>query len=345
MNLSRFSLNEEEIFKLRIQDLPLHLESSDVYPWIQEVFQELAEKGLNLRPRIYFGDEWFSPEGQNAVAVPFFLAHKKLRQLEKKMMLECEGDSEESFKRLFRHELGHAFDHAFGVSRRKSWQKIFGSNKKPYAPESYRPRPYSKNFVRNISETYAQAHPDEDFAETFACWLDPESDWKNKYKNWGALKKLVFVDKLCSEFKGRLAPPAKGRMLCDARYLRSNLARYYQRKRKTFEDDYPDFYDKDLTRIFAQIPAKSFIPNIGTPLVMASSFMRKQRREILKTLSLWTRERKITISQIYDKLIDRAEDLELVLSKDFYQTSIEMTAFLSTLVSHYRFTGHFKRQA
>ncbi|MGA0163725.1 MAG: putative zinc-binding metallopeptidase [Bdellovibrionota bacterium] len=345
MELKHVNLNENEILKLRIKDLPLHLEASDVYPWVQEVLHELEAKSLNFRPRIYFGDEWFSPEGQNAIAVPFFLAHKKLRQLEKKMMLECEGDTEESFKRLFRHELGHAFDHAFGVSRRKSWQKIFGSNKKPYTPESYRPRPYSKNFVRNISETYAQAHPDEDFAETFACWLDPQSDWRNKYKSWGALKKLVFVDKLCGEFKNRVAPPAKGKMLCDARYLQSNLERYYQRKRKAFEDDYPDFYDKDLVQIFAQIPSKSFIPTTGTALIKASSFMRKQRRDILKTISLWTKERKITISKIYDKLIDRANELDLVLSKDIHQTSIELTAFLSTLVSHYRFTGHFKRQA
>lgn len=337
-------LSDQELMKVRIKDLGLQLDKSCIYPWICEVLNELKTKDLVFHPRIYFGDEWFSPEGVPAVAVPFFLAHPRLQQIEKKIMLDCEGDSKAYFKRLFRHELGHAFDHAFQVSKRKSWQKIFGSNKKPYTPESYRPRPYSKNFVHNISDTYAQAHPDEDFAETFAVWLDPDSHWREKYRHWGAYKKLLYVDKICQEFKGKTIELPRGRLLSDARYLTSTLERYYNRKKKAFEDDYPDFYDQDLLRIFARMPKKADLKWSGIPLQSAAKFMRKQRKQLLSTLSLWTKERKITVSQILSKLIDRAEELDLILDKDPAQSSIELTAFLTTLVSHYRFTGHFKRQ-
>src|SRR5690606_15239489 len=103
-------LSDGELMKVRIKDLGLRLETSVVYPWIKEVLKEVSAKGLLFQPRIYFGDEWFSPDGVAAVAVPFFLATPRLQQIEKKMMLDCEGDSKSYFKKLFRHELGHAFD-------------------------------------------------------------------------------------------------------------------------------------------------------------------------------------------------------------------------------------------
>ena len=54
-------------------------------------------------------------------------------------------------------------------ARRKDWQRIFGSPEADYEPETYTPRPHSHGFVRHLPNWYAQAHPDEDFAETFAA--------------------------------------------------------------------------------------------------------------------------------------------------------------------------------
>ena len=82
-----------------------------------------------------------------------------------------------------RHECGHAIDHAYRFSSREDWRAIFGSPEAEYAPETYQPRPYSKGFVRHLPNWYAQAHPDEDFAETFAVWLSmkPE-EWREQYR-------------------------------------------------------------------------------------------------------------------------------------------------------------------
>jgi len=331
------NLNDTELLKVRIKDLRLSLEESDIFPLVQQVLQELREKGLKFQPRIYIGDEWFSPEGSPAVAVPFFLIHPRLRQLERKMMYECEGEKKVEFLKLFRHELGHAFDHAFRISRRVNWQRTFGSNKKPYTPESYRARPYSKNFVHNISDEYAQSHPDEDFAETFAVWLNPDSNWQVKYKGWGASKKLLYVDSLGKEFIGKFVPMPRGRMLSDAKYLSSTLERYYQKKKKQFEDDYPDFYDADLLRIFQKAG------DATDRTEQAAVFMRHYRKNLVNTLALWTKERKIIINQLLSDLIDRSRELKLVLAKDREQSAMELATFLATLVANYRLTGRFKR--
>lgn len=331
------TLNDEALLKWRIKDLKLDPASCMVSPLIQEVLQELRDRGLLFKPRIYFGDEWFSPAGVSAVAVPFFLAHPRLRLLEKRLMLECEGEDTVDFKKLFRHELGHAFDHTFHVSKRKTWQKLFGSPTEHYDPDAYRPRPYSRNFVHNIPQWYAQAHPDEDFAETFAVWLDPASQWQERYKDWGAFKKLEFVEKLCAEFRGVDRPEPRGRMMSDARYLQKTLHRYYEAKRKTFAEDYPDFYDRDLLEIFVNSQAEN---SAG---ISAYAFMRSARRELLETVSLWTGERKVTISGLIQRLTHRCYELKLVLKHDERRSLLMVSSFLTTLVTHYLFTGHFRR--
>lgn len=331
-------LDDENILRMRIRDLDLKLEESDVFPWITRVLDELKMKGLHFRPRIYFGDEWFSPEGVAAVGVPFFLAHPRLRNLEKKLMFECEGDSEEEFCRLLRHELGHAFDHAFKLSRRKMWMKIFGDPKADYHPESYRPRPYSKNYVRNLGRWYAQAHPDEDFAETFAAWLNPHSNWRETYRTWGAYKKLLYVDDLAREFSHRTVPEPKGRMIADARFLTTTLKNHYKKKISEYAEEYPDFYDRDLLRIFAVKDAQTKLAP------KAVQFMRRNRKEIIASLSHWTGERVVTIEGLVSRLTERCRQLDLRLIKSETATALELSGLLATLVSNYLFTGHFRRK-
>ena len=123
----------------------------------------------------YLGDEWFSPAGSPAIAIPFYLAHPRLKTLEMHQMLQVEGGTPEWCQQLLRHESGHAIDHAYRFSSRDDWHAVFGSPETEYSPETYQPRPYSKGFVRNLPNWYAQAHPDEDFAETFAVWLSHDT--------------------------------------------------------------------------------------------------------------------------------------------------------------------------
>lgn len=328
---------DEELLKLRIRDLGLRFEDTDLTQRVGRLFVELEARNLVFKPIIYLGDEWFSPEAVPAIAIPFYLAHPRLRALEKKMVLEVEGEEEEEFMRLLRHECGHAFDHSFKVSRRRTWVKTFGSPAKEYSPESYHARPYSRNFVQNIDQWYAQSHPDEDFAETFAVWLDPNSNWPNKYKKWSAIKKLDYVNRLAGEFQNTPITPYKGRLMYDARTMNTTLKHHYEKRRREYAENYPDFYDDDLFYIFSQ-RTKDL-----KGAERAALFMKKNRKTLISSIAHWTNEPKITVEELVSRLTDRCQALDLVLSKDSATTLLEISGFLSTLVSNYLFTGHFKR--
>ena len=160
-------LKDDELLALRICDLDVRIEGSELEGRISQFYQDLAARGVTLRPDCYLGDEWFSPAGVPSIAIPFYLAHARLKTLELHQMMEVEGGSADWCQMLLRHECGHAIDHAYRFSSRREWKAVFGSPDEEYAPETYRPRPYSKSFVRHLPNWYAQAHPEEDFSRVF----------------------------------------------------------------------------------------------------------------------------------------------------------------------------------
>ncbi|MBI3665447.1 MAG: putative zinc-binding metallopeptidase [Acidobacteria bacterium] len=211
------SLKDEDLLALRICDLGVRIEGSELEARVAQFYEELGARGLTLWPVCYLGDEWFSPAGVPAIAIPFYLAHPRLKALELRQMLEVEGGTGEWCLQLLRHECGHAIDHAYCFSSRRDWHKVFGSPHTEYTPDTYRPRPYSKSFVRHLDNWYAQAHPDEDFAETFAVWLtmSPE-EWRQRYRGWKALDKLEYVDGLMKESAHNPPAVTAGRRLSEA---------------------------------------------------------------------------------------------------------------------------------
>src|SRR5690606_7101196 len=238
------------------------------------------QRGLAMKPPCYLGDEWFSPEGSSNIAIPFYLAHPRLRQLELRQMLEVEGGTTRWCMMLLRHECGHAYDHAYKFSTRRKWRRIFGSPNTEYAPETYRPRPYSRRFVRHLPNWYAQAHPDEDFAETFAVWLTLSRDeWQARYRGWRAIEKMQYVDELMQEAVAKPLPPAKGSRISDASKLKKPLAKYYAAKKKLFAEDFPDFFDPDLQAIFADTEPTDR---------NAAELLRSRRKELTTSIVHWT---------------------------------------------------------
>lgn len=332
-------LSDQDILKLRFKNIQLSLTESEVQDYIDQLYKELEAKGLNFKPQIFFGDEWFSPEGMNAIAVPFYLANTRLKHLEKSMMLEVEGGNPEWFMKLLRHEAGHCFDHCFKFSKRKKWSQVFGSPSQDYSPETYRPQPYSKGYVKHLERWYAQAHPDEDFAETFAVWLSPSIDWKKEYSKWpGALKKLNYMETLAKESVKLKNTAEKGRAPSNVANLTSTLEKYYQKRRRENADEYPDFYDTDLKMIFnGDITIKTDLS--------ARRFMKRHKKAIVAAVAWATKERKFTIDALVKRLIDRCAQLELRLGKSENQTTMEVASFLTSLVKNYLFTGKFKREA
>src|SRR4029078_4889759 len=128
-------------------------------------------------------------------------------------MLEVEGGDAESCLRILRHEAGHAIDNAYVLRRRPRRRRLFGNPGTEY-PEYYTPKPYSKSFVQHLDHWYAQSHPDEDFAETFAVWLDPSSMWATRYAGWPTLRKLESLDRVMREL-ARSRPKVKSKREVD----------------------------------------------------------------------------------------------------------------------------------
>ncbi|HKE43852.1 MAG TPA: putative zinc-binding metallopeptidase [Steroidobacteraceae bacterium] len=235
-------LSDEHLLDLRFRDLKLRIEGTELAAHIERLYGELEAVGLKVKPHCWLAEEWFSPDGVPGIAIPFYLSHPRLRQLERRMMHEVEGGNSNWMMRILRHEAGHAVDTAFRLRRRRRWREVFGPASLPY-PDSYRPRPGSRRFVQHLGAWYAQSHPTEDFAETFAVWLRPRSGWRRSYQGWRALEKLRFVDELMREL-AHSKPPVRTRdviepLSCENRTLRqhyrSKLARYTGGRRSNAE--------------------------------------------------------------------------------------------------------------
>jgi Putative zinc-binding metallo-peptidase len=329
------TLPDEQLLKLRIGDLHVRIEGTELEPGIAQLYDSLESRGLALKPQCYLGDEWFSPDGSPLIAIPFYLAHARLRQLEERQMLEVEGGDPEWLQQLLRHESAHAYDHAYGFSKRPAWVEVFGSPGVEYAPENYHARPYSRRFVRHLPNLYAQAHPDEDFAETFAVWLSvPKAAWQEQYKGWKALEKLEYVDSLMGEIRGVAPPVKRGRRLWEASRSRRTLEKYYASRRKLYAEDFPDVYDADLRAIFEKgEPGKE----------TAAQAMRRLRAPLVTAVVRWTGQRKYTADMLVRRLIERARELKLTAPADQAKLMIDLATYLSALVSNHLHTGKFKR--
>jgi hypothetical protein len=329
------SLSDEELLERRISKLGLRLEGSALEVLIRQLYDELSAKGLAFHPPCHIGDEWFVPIGLPAIFIPFFLVHDRLRALERTMMLEVEGGTKEWFMQLMRHEAAHAYSYAYQLQQKKKWQQTFGQTSDEETPNFYRPRPFSRSYVVHLDDWYAQSHPDEDFAETLAVWLNPELDWGKRYTGWKALRKLEYVDELMRSLAGKAPMHMPKYRLAEYNCLNVKLKTYYARKRKLYEDTYPDFYDADLRQLFAA-PA-------GPGGIKASSYLRQRKRRLMNSVCQWTNEKKFRVNKLLTRLIERCDQLELRVLNDDPQQDFRVASFITTLVMNYLFTGKFKR--
>ena len=329
------TIAEEQLLEQRICDLPLRIEGTWIEERVAQLYRELKAKNIQFEPRCYLADEWLTPEDEPVIGIPFYLAHPRLIALEKKMMLEAEGETESWCMKLLRHEAGHALTYAFGLNRKRSWQRVFGHSSQEYG-DTYRFRPYSKSFVRHLDNYYAQYHPDEDFVETFAVWLTPDLDWRRQYAGWKALDKLLFVDRLMQGVAG--APPARssGRLHWSAAKIRSTLARYYRRRREAEAENYPDFHDANLKRLFVEGQARD---ETRRPV---AKLLQTYRKPLLMTVSRWTGESKYMASEVVKAVHQRSKALRLVTEDSEPVAVLKLSTYLTTLLMNYRHTNRLR---
>jgi hypothetical protein len=325
---------DQQLLKMRMCDLGIKIAGSVLEERIEQLYEELAHRNLSFRPHCWLSDEWFSPDGIPGVAIPFYLAHPKLARLEKKMMLEVEGGTQEWCMKILRHEAGHAIDTAFRLRRRNRYREVFGKVSQQY-PRFYQPKPFSKSYVQHLDMWYAQAHPVEDFAETFAVWLKPRSRWRSRYEGWPVLKKLEYVDELMHQIANEKPKVCSRATIEPLRESKKRLSEHYDQKRSYYGVDHPTFYDADLRRLFSADPKHSKNQT-------AASFLNSIRPLIRRSVARWTGEYQYTIDQALSEMIARCRQLNLRLEGRKTDAQRDALILLTVQTMNYLHAGHHR---
>jgi len=324
-------LSNDEILELKLKELDIKIEGSIIEKRIKRLYSELEEKGLIFKPHTWISDEWFTPDDTAGFALPFYLFHPRLMKLEKEEMFEAEGANKTECMQILRHETGHAVTHAYQLYRLRSWKKTFGSFNSPY-PLWYTPEIRSKNYVTHLNAWYAQAHPLEDFAETFAVWLTPGINWKITYSGWPALNKLLYLDDLMNTIKERTPIINAREEYAPVKKLNYTLREHYQRKKKFYSIRWAESFDLELNKIFKS----------GKGKVKASDFIKKLKRGIRQSLADILDIPEYTIDQLISELIKRCIKLNLYLSTSEEEAKKRIIIITTAQIVNLIHTGYYR---
>ena len=319
----------------RINELGLKLEGSPIERYVADLYRELEAKGLKrFRPPTYLTDEWGCPDEEPIIGIPFYLADPKLTRLEKE--IDDVEDARE-IRMYLRHEAGHAFNYAYKLYERPEWRERFGPFNRPYR-DRYKPVPFDRSFVRHMEGWYAQKHPDEDFAETFAVWLTPGSRWRQRYRGWPAMRKLRYVDRTARALGD--SEPAVRLASTDITVEEMNMTvEEFFRAQEPAPEPVDVALEHDLPDFFAR-RRQGARP--------AAEFLRGHRATLVNKIEYWTGVRRSVIRALVEKLEETTARLGLAMrSGEEAASLIEVTAYATTLVmnylSHGRFIPHARR--
>jgi len=315
----------EEILQKPIRDLGLKIEGSPLDRPVQQLYRELESKKLaKFHPPVYLTDEWGCPSGEPIIGIPFYLANPQLAQLEKE-----NNDLEDSREVMMylRHEAGHAFNYAYKLYRTPEWKQLFGSFRRPYH-DNYKPVLFSRNYVRYLAGWYAQKHPDEDFAETFAVWLTPRSAWRKRYRGWGAMAKLRYMDRIGRELANVDPVRRKGEPDFTVDEMEMTVAEFYHRNGEEvalgdllLDTDLRDIFDASKRRKGAQ---------------PAQQFLQSHRKTVVDKVTYWTGAQRPLVKKLVETIEKRLSDLNLSADKDRApEHLVQITVYATALAMNY----------
>lgn len=318
-----------QLLDTRICDLGLTIETSSVEKLVQQLYRELEQKKVSkFRPVCYLTDEWGCPSGEPVIGIPFYLARPDLAQIERD-----NNDLEDNREVMMylRHEAGHAFNYAYRLHRTPEWKQLFGPYRRPYR-ENYRPVLFSKDYVRYLPGWYAQKHPDEDFAETFAVWLTPRSNWRKRYRGWGAMAKLRYMDRIARELGN--ADPLRKRGTPDITVadMEMTVAEFYRNSIEPIPL-LEVTLDSDLAVIFnVSRKRKTAEP--------AGPFLQRNRKTMVDQIASWTAMPRPQVRKLMESIQKRATELGLLIDRKKEAEHLsEITVFATTLVMNYLARG------
>jgi Putative zinc-binding metallo-peptidase len=332
-NFEKTTAEVQEILSKPIQQLGLKLEGSPLERFVQQLYRELDAKGLQrFRPKCYLTDEWGCPNMEPVIGIPFYLADPQLQRLESEM-----NDIEDARQIMMylRHEAGHAFNYAYALYKTKEWHDLFGPFRRPYR-ENYKPVPFSRQFVRHMEGWYAQKHPDEDFAETFAVWMTPRSNWRKKYKHWSALKKLLYMDRIGRKLRDADPVIAQGDTDITVDEMNVTVREFYERAldQQITPGDLP--LDTDLRDIFNVSKRKR---NHVRP---AAELLRENRKVLIDKVNYWTGVQRPLVKKLVEAIEGKVGALDLradIQCEREYLT--EVTVYATALAMNYITRGKF----
>lgn len=309
----------------RICDLGLTIEGSSLEKFVQQLYRELEQKKITkFRPSVYLTDEWGCPSGEPVIGIPFYLARPDLAEIEKH-----HNDLEDARETMMylRHEAGHAFNYAYKLHRTPEWKQLFGPYRRPYR-ENYRPVLFSKEYVRYLPGWYAQKHPDEDFAETFAVWMTPRSGWRKKYRAWGALAKLKYMDRIARELGNADPLRKRGEPDITVADMEVTVGEFYRHS----ADQIPlmdENLDNDLAAIFRRGKAK----RSAEP---AQNFLNRHRKGLVDQIASWTAMQRPLARKLMESIEKRTAELGLLVDRHRETEQLAaFTVFVTTLVMNY----------
>jgi Putative zinc-binding metallo-peptidase len=319
----------QEILNKPIRELGLRLEGSPMERFVQQLYRELERKKLiKFRPPVYLTDEWGCPSGEPIIGIPFYLADPQLAQLEKET-----NDLEDAreIMMILRHEAGHAFNYAYKLHRTPEWKQLFGSFRRPYH-DSYRPILFSRNHVRYLPGWYAQKHPDEDFAETFAVWLTPRSAWRKRYRGWGAMAKLRYMDRIARELGNTDPLRRRGETDITVDEMEMTVADFYHRNGQEFQlGDL--LLDTDLRDIFdSSKKRKNSRP--------AAQFLQEHRKTVVDKVTYWTGAQRPFVKKLVEAIEKKLGELNLFTDMDRQaEHLVQITVYATALAMNYMAKG------
>ncbi len=320
------------LLQARIKDLKLHLSGTHLDRCITQLYEELEAKGISLRPQCYLSDQWGCPSGVPVIGIPFYLADPNLRRIEDELGAGVEDEND--IMMYLRHEAGHAFNYAYRLHENEEWRRNFGDFTKPYL-DSYKPHPFSRKYVVHIAGWYAQKHPDEDFAETFAVWMTPNSNWEQRYRGWSALKKIQYVDAVVAEVGRSPAPITLDDKDLEVDQMEETVLDHYRQRmvEERIDTSIGDKLDQDLQVLFE---------GVGVASTSADVLVRAERQSLIHSVAHYSGVSHGVVTSLVDHLLERIEEMKLSMHRDRAQEYItRLAALLTALAMNFLVTDRF----
>ena len=330
-----------EEFKYRrtpLCDLKLTIDGTPLEPVLREFEAELEARRIRVKPHMYLTTEWGVPFPSISIGIPIYLAHPDLTALHGEQAGHFEGVGRVELLRYLRHEMGHVINYAYRLYDDEEWVKLFGSMTQPYL-EDYRPSPFSRRYVRHLPGWYAQKHPDEDWAETFAVWMTDDS-WRDDYRRWPvARSKLEYCGRTMTALAGReplLTTVDPDEQVCELPFT----AEEYYRSQAAQEPGFPEGLDGAVKAIFEDLNQPEH--DTAAPRLSAAALVRRLALPLAADVYRWTGHFPERTRALLRHVAERAEQLEQVYPADREpQAIVGLTTLVTALAMNHVHQGTY----